>query len=30
MSTPEFADIVHELRGHIGVVRKAAGATVPQ
>ena len=22
--TPEFTDIVHELRGHIGVVRKAA------
>ena len=26
--TPAFTDIVHELRGHIGVVRKAAGAAV--
>ena len=27
--TPEFTDIVHELRGHIGAVRKA-GVAVPQ
>ena len=27
--TPEFTDIVHELRGHIGAIRKA-GAVVPQ
>jgi NitT/TauT family transport system ATP-binding protein len=25
--TPHFTDIVHELRGHIGVVRKTAPAT---
>ncbi len=31
--TPQFTDIVHELRGHIGAMRKAAGTTgvaVPQ
>jgi len=27
--TPEFTDIVHELRGHIGAIRKT-GVVVPQ
>jgi hypothetical protein len=27
--TPEFTDIVHDLRGHIGALRKA-GATINQ
>jgi NitT/TauT family transport system ATP-binding protein len=27
--TPEFTDIVHELRGHIGAMRKT-GVAVPQ
>jgi NitT/TauT family transport system ATP-binding protein len=27
--TPEFTDIVHELRGHIGAMRKA-GAVINQ
>jgi NitT/TauT family transport system ATP-binding protein len=25
--TPEFTDIVHELRGHIGAIRQKVGAT---
>jgi NitT/TauT family transport system ATP-binding protein len=29
--TPEFTDIVHELRGHIGAMRKqGAGAAITQ
>jgi NitT/TauT family transport system ATP-binding protein len=30
--TPEFTDIVHELRGHIGAMRKpaASGSEVAQ
>ena len=30
--TPAFADIVHELRGHIGAIRQPAGsaAALPQ
>jgi NitT/TauT family transport system ATP-binding protein len=28
--TKEFTDIVHELRGHIGAMRKTIGVAVPQ